>query len=298
MRCLIVDDSKAVQAIIRRAVLSGYPEAELQIAGDAPTALSILKDFKADIVLTDWHMGAMSGMDLLRQIRKDISLEIKVGFVTTESEESCQEEALLYGASFFLQKPFKEEALHEALASTLKAAVSGKEQADLEHTLEQRIEVRITSHVKIATLFYKSINRLMITPLEGNSADDLRFPSAVSLYTLGSNEVRALCLLDKPALELLCKVTAQASQAMAFPGLVKNTDGQPLLCSEAKKLMAETFCDMFELSRARLIHAKTQLVSKDVPQLREIIKRSPSRKDFSISEPGCKDCGRLTLISR
>jgi CheY-like chemotaxis protein len=57
MKFLIVDDSRAVQTIIKRILENtGYREIELRTALNGDEALAILEGWQPDLVLTDWHM--------------------------------------------------------------------------------------------------------------------------------------------------------------------------------------------------------------------------------------------------
>lgn len=67
VRFLIVDDSKAMQTIVRRTlVAAGYTDHEFQYAYNGQEALEIITEWKPDIVLSDWHMPEMTGIELLK----------------------------------------------------------------------------------------------------------------------------------------------------------------------------------------------------------------------------------------
>jgi CheY-like chemotaxis protein len=71
MKFLIVDDSRAVQTIIKRILENtGYREIELRTALNGDEALAILEGWQPDLVLTDWHMPGMTGLELLQTIRQ------------------------------------------------------------------------------------------------------------------------------------------------------------------------------------------------------------------------------------
>ncbi|MDE2076115.1 MAG: response regulator [Burkholderiales bacterium] len=111
-RFLIVDDSRAIQAIVRRVVEScGYPNADIRGASNGEEALQMLETFKPQLVITDWHMPKVSGLELLQAMRQSSMTDIKVGFITTESSESMLNQARTNGATFVLNKPFKDDVL-------------------------------------------------------------------------------------------------------------------------------------------------------------------------------------------
>lgn len=111
-RFLIVDDSRAIQAIVRRVVEScNYPGAEIRVASNGEDALNMLETYRPQLVITDWHMPKVSGLELLQSMRQSGLMDIKVGFITTESSETMLNQARISGASFVINKPFKDDIL-------------------------------------------------------------------------------------------------------------------------------------------------------------------------------------------
>eukprot|EP01036_Dinobryon_divergens_P059569 gene59569-79482_t len=71
VRILIVDDSRAIQAIVRRVVERiGYPSLQLQVASNGEQALRLVDSFKPQLVLSDWHMPEMSGLEMFQMLRQ------------------------------------------------------------------------------------------------------------------------------------------------------------------------------------------------------------------------------------
>lgn len=111
-RFLIVDDSRAIQAIVRRVVEScHYPDADIRVAANGEEALKILETFTPQLVITDWHMPKVSGLELLQSMRQSGMMDIQVGFITTESSEVLLNQARTNGATFVINKPFKDDVL-------------------------------------------------------------------------------------------------------------------------------------------------------------------------------------------
>ncbi|MBK6637392.1 MAG: response regulator [Rhodocyclaceae bacterium] len=123
MRFLIVDDSKAIQAIVRRTLQkTGIADLDYKAASDGLEALRIMDDWKPDMVLTDWHMPGMTGIELLKSIRNRGWNDLKVAFVTTESAQSNLAEAKRLGAVFFINKPFQDDDLIRLINGALGSA--------------------------------------------------------------------------------------------------------------------------------------------------------------------------------
>jgi len=115
MQILIVDDSKAMRMIVMRTLkqtgLTGYRTCE---AGDGAEALQLITTQNPDLVLSDWNMPGMKGIDLLRQVRES-GRTTRFGFVTSESGTAIHNEAIAAGASFVVTKPFTPQAFEAAL---------------------------------------------------------------------------------------------------------------------------------------------------------------------------------------
>jgi two-component system, chemotaxis family, chemotaxis protein CheY len=119
MNILIVDDSKAMRAIVMRAVkAAGYAEATYREAANGAEALEAIRAAAPDIVLSDWNMPQMSGFELIQALRAEGN-PVKVGLVTSESDPGLREQALQAGALFVLAKPFTPDAVKAALVPVL-----------------------------------------------------------------------------------------------------------------------------------------------------------------------------------
>lgn len=106
MKILIVDDSKAMRMIVRRTLRqAGLEDATVEEAGDGKEGLSMVAAAAPDLVLSDWNMPNMNGIDMLKELRK-AGKKVPLGFVTTECTEEMRKLASDAGASFMITKPF------------------------------------------------------------------------------------------------------------------------------------------------------------------------------------------------
>ncbi len=115
MKVLIVDDSRAMRMIVKRAL--GQTDVDKCIvveAANGTEALSLVAAEKPDLVLCDWNMPQMSGIDFLKQLRASGS-STTFGFITSESAHEVKTAAIDAGAQFLISKPFTAESLNAAL---------------------------------------------------------------------------------------------------------------------------------------------------------------------------------------
>lgn len=120
MTILIVDDSRAMRAVMCRALarVASLDGARIVEASNGEEALSAVRLEMPDLIICDWHMPRMSGLDLVQRLRAQGS-EIPFGFVTAESTPASHEEARAAGARFVVAKPFTPEDLGRALAGVV-----------------------------------------------------------------------------------------------------------------------------------------------------------------------------------
>lgn len=119
MRILVVDDSKAMRMIIERTLhLAGYEDHEIVQAGNGHQAIEAIGQAPPDLVLCDWNMPEMSGLELLAALR-GAGWQVPFGFVTSEAAPHMRDQALAAGAMFLIVKPFTPEDFQEALDPVL-----------------------------------------------------------------------------------------------------------------------------------------------------------------------------------
>ena len=116
VRVLIVEDSRAMRAIIKRLFI--YLGAkDLAEAGNGQEAIDLLAEgAQFDLILIDWNMPRVNGFELVKFIRKDDSYaHTKLMMATTETELDRVMQALEAGADEYVMKPFTKDILEEKL---------------------------------------------------------------------------------------------------------------------------------------------------------------------------------------
>jgi len=117
MKILVVDDSPVMRKLIARSIRqAGYGDAEVVEAEDGAHAIDVNEQEKPDLILADWNMPNLTGIEMLRALRSD-GVTTTVGFVTSESSVEIRKQAQEAGASFFLSKPIDTTRLEAALTA-------------------------------------------------------------------------------------------------------------------------------------------------------------------------------------
>lgn len=115
MKILIVDDFSTMRKIIRN-ILTQLGFKNILEADDGTTALEILGKEKIDLVISDWNMPKMSGLELLKAVRSnEATKDLPFIMVTAEAQKENILEAIKYKVSQYIVKPFTPETLKEKL---------------------------------------------------------------------------------------------------------------------------------------------------------------------------------------
>lgn len=120
MKILLVDDSSTMRRI-QKNTLEKIGYTDVTEAGDGAEALSTLSKGGFELVLMDWNMPNMTGIEALRKIKADPALKsVPVIMVTSESEKTRILEAIQVGAANYVVKPFQPETLAEKISALKK----------------------------------------------------------------------------------------------------------------------------------------------------------------------------------
>lgn len=113
MKILVVDDSSAQRAIIKRQLMKiGYTETFE--AEDGMVALDIISREAPDYMITDINMPNMDGIELAQKIVEQ-KFTLKYGFLSSNATDSSINSAKELGASFYITKPFKWKDFRETV---------------------------------------------------------------------------------------------------------------------------------------------------------------------------------------
>jgi two-component system chemotaxis response regulator CheY len=119
MKILIADDSKAMRMIVVRTLRqAGFAGHEVVEAEDGRAALTMVDTESPDLILSDWNMPEMTGIEFLKALRASGS-QIPFCFVTSEGSEEMRTMAAQSGALGLIAKPFTPDVFADALSAVV-----------------------------------------------------------------------------------------------------------------------------------------------------------------------------------
>lgn len=120
LHVLLVDDIKSMRTMIR-GILFNIGIHKVSDAGDGHEALSVLKQQEIDLIISDWNMPKMDGLELLKTVRADEKYkDIPFLMITAENRKENVVDAIAAGTSEFIAKPFTDGTLREKINKIVK----------------------------------------------------------------------------------------------------------------------------------------------------------------------------------
>ena len=116
-KVIVVDDSSVMRQIIKNNLKQlGFEQSNLVDAEDGEQALKKITEDAIDLVISDWNMPKMTGIDFLKAVRADGALkELPFLMVTSEADKEKIMEAVQAGVNQYIVKPFNATQLEEKI---------------------------------------------------------------------------------------------------------------------------------------------------------------------------------------
>ena len=119
MKILIVDDSRAMRKIIQWNLRhAGICVEKIFEASCVQDAFQIIESKRPDLVITDWNMPEMGGLQLLKAVR-DVQNSVRFGFVITQTSTNLRNLVKDAGANFIVSNPSSLSSLKAQIAQSL-----------------------------------------------------------------------------------------------------------------------------------------------------------------------------------
>ncbi|HZP78843.1 MAG TPA: response regulator FixJ [Pseudolabrys sp.] len=132
----VIDDDAAMRKSL--AFLLKSARIKAQVYSDVAAFLDVLPQLERGCIVTDVRMPGMSGIDLLKRLH-DMKLTMPVIIITGHGDIPLAVEAMKYGASDFLEKPFDEDVLLGAVKNALTEQASDQELTAQRIAVQQRL---------------------------------------------------------------------------------------------------------------------------------------------------------------
>ncbi len=280
MKILIVDDSKAIMAIVRKSLeKEGFIEDAFQYASNGADALQIALEWQPDLILTDWHMPGMSGLELMQAIRQQASTQPIIGMITTERSEDRLREARSSGATFIMHKPFEYHELGQVIRQTVCDKLN---KTPVDPALSR---MDIQPRARIENDFIQQVNPNAQLVLNTDMIiDDLVRPfQIIFLGFEGLSNIRAVIVLDAPAIRL-------------FAGSSEEITDQLLQQSVNRILASRHAIFDGELIDALKVLRNTR-IDRPNGKFIELLSNPAGRHSMTIRQPSRED-GRMVVIMR
>ena len=288
-RVLVVDDSRAMQAIIRRVLENpSLGRIEVETAGCGFEALRRLERGLPDLVVSDWHMPGMTGIELLQALRQRGHGTLPFGVVTTETSPAMLQQALDGGAAFIVHKPFHD---HELLAAV--APVLGRGGTLWTGGPEPMLGLRAMRRILEAWM-----PGVPFRVAEGERSGSHQPGARHLLAAYASAADGSICALAAADLPALCMLGGSATQAdpSHIRQAIKDGLPGPGLVGSATAFLREMAPHLGgQLGVAEAVFKGASLVAPDAVKLRAALDSGHRRADYRLSVPGYGE-GRLVFV--
>lgn len=115
LNILVIDDQESMRKVIVH-ILKELGHQEITQTPDSKFALQLVQKGTFDLVISDWHMPELTGLELLQEVRKTDNIKtLPFILVTGDNEKSHVEEAIKAGVSSFIVKPFSPSEIEKKI---------------------------------------------------------------------------------------------------------------------------------------------------------------------------------------
>jgi two-component system chemotaxis response regulator CheY len=297
MKILVVDDSRAMRAIIRHAIRQmGLKSFTFLEASNGREALEMVTASPVDLVICDYNMPEMNGFELLQALHQS-GKKIRFGFITSDATARLQKEALEEGSSFILTKPFNQASFSETVGPILAQLGSGTLYSDNEPEVHSAIEADGNLALGDIARVLRSLIRLRVQVSESKP---IPLPpgsgTIVAEYRAGDSSVAGCALCDTGF------ATHVASSLSMIP---RGTADDALKTGRITDVMWENLHEILNVA-SRLLDPQglKQVVLNRIfrpgealaPELVALISQSVSRVDVCVNVETYED-GNLTILA-
>jgi CheY-like chemotaxis protein len=302
MKVLIVDDSRAMQQIVKRGLEKlGYDDLEIVMASNGMDALTLAKDWKPNLILSDWHMPEMTGLELMHELGKTM-LDINIGFVTTESSPERIKEATDAGALFVLSKPFDVETLHNAVLPVLQRKgmknpnleieeVSAKDNSDKLNVILPKSE-SLQKAFKLLT-----VKEIMVTTKDIDDPKGSWLPCVIGLFGVDDKKnIKVVVVFDILAAMILGANTDTVSKKLIDTAIKEKVIPKDVIANCERALHLISLVINRDVDSKELTMISMSTLTTNIDKLAVLVgRKGVTRIDYGVSNKDYND-GRIIIL--
>jgi CheY-like chemotaxis protein len=301
MKILIVDDSKAMQHIVKRGLEKlGYDDLEIVLASNGTDALKLAKEWRPKLILSDWHMPKMTGLELMHELSMAM-LDIDIGFVTTESSPKRIKEATDAGALFVLSKPFDVEALHKAVLPVLQRSIKNP-QLDIEKEASSGESDKIDIVMPKSKSLQKALQLLTVKEISVSTQhiDDPKanwLPCVIGLFGFDNEKnIKVVFVFDILAAMILGANSESVSKSIIDTAIKDKVIPKHVIANCERALNMISLVINRDVASRELTMISMSTLTTNIDKLAVLVGRKGVRRiDYSVSNNDCSD-GRIIIL--
>ena len=301
MKILIVDDSRAMQQIVKRGLEKiGYDDLEIVLASSGLDALKIAKEWKPKLILSDWHMPEMTGIELMYELSKAM-LDIDIGFVTTESSPERIKEATDAGALFVVSKPFDVETLHKAVLPVLQQ--KGMRNPNMEIEAEpQEDDADLNIVLPKSDSLQKALKLLTVKEISVSTKDvddpeSSWLPCVIGLFGLDNQKnIKVVVVFDILASMILGANSEAISKTMIDAAIKEKVIPKDVIANCERALNMISLVINREVDSKELTMISMSTLTTNIEKLAVLVgRKGVTRIDYNVSNKDYND-GRIIIL--
>lgn len=302
MKILIVDDSKAMQHIVKRGLEKlGYDDLDIVLASSGMDALKIAKEWQPKLILSDWHMPEMTGIELMEELSKAM-LDIDIGFVTTESSPERIKEATDAGALFVVSKPFDVETLHNAVLPVLQRTGVKNASLEIENESDQGDSDRLDIVMPKSESLQKALKLLTVKEisLSEKDIDDPNaswLPCVIGLFGLDNEKnIKVVVVFDILAAMILGANSDSISKTMIDSAIKDKVIPKAIIANCERALKMISLVINREVASRELTMISMSTLTTNIDKLAVLVgRKGVTRIDYNVSNKDYND-GRIIIL--
>ena len=302
MKILIVDDSRAMQHIVKRGLEKlGYDDLEIVLASSGMDALKLAKEWKPKLILSDWHMPEMTGLELMHELSKGM-LDIDIGFVTTESSPERIKEATDAGALFVVSKPFDVETLHNAVLPVLQRKGIKNPSLDIEDSPPKSSSDNLNLVLPKSESLQKALKLLTVKEIEV-AAKDIEdpkgnwLPCVIGLFGVDNQKsIKVVIVFDILAAMILGANADTVSKSMIDAAIKEKVIPKDVIANCERALHMISLVINREVGSKELTMISMSTLTTNIDKLAVLVgRKGVTRIDYGVSNKDYND-GRIIIL--